>query len=307
MPNNDNEEEFEPLPVKITRKYVVPSVFFLFISMIAYYFWVKSNFCPSPSSTSTSTGSPMGDCGLFGDMFGAYSAFFGGLGFLAVAITTIIQMQQAHRTQVETTFFNMLNRLTQIMDNSFFPGTEDHGQEYFKKAMEALKGTYNAAILEVLLDLGRKELPPDASNEDQKHFLLNTKLPDEKLKELMIDAYEKFYSVHEHNLGHYFRYLYNIIKYIRSSFRDKPKIVEEFVGLIQAQMSNDELGLLFYNAISVHGQNLKGQHLFKEWLDSYDFFENIDPTRIFNDAFLDFYPNTHFKFKIRDELKKANR
>ncbi|TSK08797.1 MAG: hypothetical protein FPO08_05710 [Geobacter sp.] len=301
----DNDVESEPLLVRITRKYIVPSVFILFVSMVAYYFWVKHNFGSTTSSTSNSPGSAMGDCGLFGDMFGAYSAFFGGLGFIAVAITTVMQMQQAHRSQVETTFFNMLERLTQITNNSYFPDTEDRGQAYLRKAMLALQSTYNHDVLMELGNMARQELPPNATMEQQANFLINKKLPASKYQELVINSYENFYTIHEHNLGHYFRYLYNIIKFIRKSFKDKPQTANEYINLIQAQMSNDELGLLFYNAVSKHGRNLTGEDVFRSWLDEYDFFENIDPRCIFDEAFLVFYPKTHFKFKVRESLANA--
>lgn len=303
----DDQEESENEIIFSIKKYVGPSLVVLIVSMVVYYVFVihlfgTSNHTPA---NAPSPGSTMADCGLFGDMFGAFSAFFGGLGFIAVAITTVIQMQQAHRTQVETTFFNMLTRLGQIIENSYYPDTDDKGQVYLKKAMEALWRTYNSATINALVELARQELPPDSSNKQQADFITNTKLPKDKCKQLVIDSYEKFYTVHEHNLGHYFRYLYNIIKYVRKNFKDKPKVAQEFIALIQAQMSNDELGLLFYNAISIHGQNLKGENVFRCWLDDYDFFENIDSTRIFDEVFLEFYPMTHFKFKIREQLLKG--
>ena len=70
-------------------------------------------------------------------------------------------------------------------------------------------------------------------------------------------------------------------------------------------MSNDELGLLFYNAISKLGQDMKGENKFRGWLDEYNFFENIDRRCIFDDSFRGFYPNTNFKYKLREQLANA--
>lgn len=65
-----------------------------------------------------------------------------------------------------------------------------------------------------------------------------------------VTHYEVFYSQHQHALGHYFRLLYNLVKFIkRSDGIDR----QFYCNLIRAQMSSDELSLLFYNCLSDFG------------------------------------------------------
>lgn len=59
-------------------------------------------------------------------------------------------------------------------------------------------------------------------------------------------VYERFYKDHENLIGHYFRNLYRIVKYILESnlsFKDK----HSYIGILRAQLSADELKMLYYN------------------------------------------------------------
>lgn len=76
--------------------------------------------------------------------------------------------------------------------------------------------------------------------------------------EFIKDTYSDFYRKHQSQLGHYFRTLYHIIKYISSS----DAIMKEadrkiFIGIVRAQLSSDELLLLFYNCLSEYGRKFK--------------------------------------------------
>jgi len=108
----------------------------------------------------------------------------------------------------------------------------------------------------------------------------------------LVCTYEAMYNQHDYNLGHYFRYIFNMIKYIKESFPENIDQQNKYIGIMQAQLSNDEMGLIFYNAISKHGKNSEGTDLFRKWLDEHNFFENIDKRCIFHNSFLKFYPNT---------------
>lgn len=71
------------------------------------------------------------------------------------------------------------------------------------------------------------------------------------------DKIEKTYSIffqkYHYAIGHYFRHLYHIIKFVKDF---KPKygidknINKKYIDFIQAQMSSFEMMLLFYNSIS---------------------------------------------------------
>ena len=68
--------------------------------------------------------------------------------------------------------------------------------------------------------------------------------------EAFLTNYDLFYMEHQHEIGHYFRLLYNIIKLVsRTAGIDK----RFYTNLVRAQLSSAELMLLFYNCLSSWG------------------------------------------------------
>jgi hypothetical protein len=248
--------------------------------------------------------------GLFGDMFGAINAFFTGLAFFGVAITIYLQMKENERSkqafqlsQFESTFFNLVSILHQVIASSKKLKKVDgetisiEGSHYFHYAFSQFIEQYSKDVLLKKNDLFGRYLGEEIAKGTDHDLALKNYQPDlNKIKPWLIEAYETFYESHEENLGHYYRFVYNIIKHIKDMFPNDRSIQDKYIGLLQAQMSNDELGLLFYNCLSKHGLNSNGKSLFKEWLDSHNFFENIDERCVFDRAFVNFYPSTNFKF-----------
>jgi len=67
--------------------------------------------------------------------------------------------------------------------------------------------------------------------------------------EKLNNDYDYFYQEFGHLIGHYFRTLFHIIKFIDNSlFDDEQK--KQYINLVRAQLSKYELGLLFYNSIN---------------------------------------------------------
>ena len=69
---------------------------------------------------------------------------------------------------------------------------------------------------------------------------------------LFVETYEKFYSQHQAELGHYFRLLYNVIKLVKSKALSDQHL---YTNLVRAQLSSAELKLLFYNCITRWGRD----------------------------------------------------
>lgn len=72
-----------------------------------------------------------------------------------------------------------------------------------------------------------------------------------KRYEIFITQYELFYINHEHEIGHYFRLLYNIVKLVKLTDGIDKK---QYTNILRAQLSSYELKLLFYNCISSWGK-----------------------------------------------------
>lgn len=248
--------------------------------------------------------------GLFGDMFGAINAFFTGLAFLAVALSIFLQLRESEDTknsqrryQFENTFFNLLSVLHQVIDSSrqhMARGGETitiEGRRYFRYVFSNFEERYKEKVLptanRLFEEFRKNEYSKGASPEQvAERYSANV----EVLLPLLKSTYEQFYRDNDANLGHYFRFVFNIVKFIRESFSEETDMQERYIGLIQAQMSNDEMGLLFYNCLSIHGMNTAGEPQFRDWLDEYNFFENIDGRCVFDQSYTRLYPRTKFKF-----------
>ncbi len=71
----------------------------------------------------------------------------------------------------------------------------------------------------------------------------------------------------------------------------------EYINLIQAQLSNHQLAVLFYNCISNISLDSNKAPLVKELYDNYGLFQNIPQPVLVHPSHQKFYPNTCFKDK----------
>lgn len=69
----------------------------------------------------------------------------------------------------------------------------------------------------------------------------------ESKKTAMLYSFNKFYKENESSLGHYFRNLYHITKYIHNSTLINNDEKKTYIGIFRAQLSAYELVLLLYN------------------------------------------------------------
>lgn len=91
-------------------------------------------------------------------------------------------------------------------------------------------------------------------------------------KELLMNIYDHYFHIHLSDLGHYFRNLYHIIRFVeRSSLRRNSKT--EYVKMLRAQLSNYELLLLAYNGMHEYGSN------FHTLLEKYELLKNLNNER----------------------------
>jgi hypothetical protein len=86
-------------------------------------------------------------------------------------------------------------------------------------------------------------------------------------------SYRTFWDQKRTDLGHYFRLLYNIIRFIDSSCYKENKI---YIRLLRAQISDYELVIIFYNTCVPMGANLR------HYAEKYSLFDNLDESLLFN-------------------------
>lgn len=225
-------------------------------------------------------------------------------------LTLNYQREEFNKTQLtlatqqfETTFFNMLSMLNEIrgaISGSFNWGIgyreEYVSNSFLSKFLDNLNSCYKMYLKN---DDKGKRLDQLLSKASENKIFSPTEL--EMIQEEIDDLYQKHYSIYQNQLGHYFRYIYNIIKFTIDN-RLKEKDERKYIDLLQAQLSNDELALIFYNALSRNGLNSSKKPQFKEWLEDYQFLENLNDESLIDRRHHVLYQKTKFKFLNRDEV-----
>lgn len=251
---------------------------------IKYYY---DTFGQNGLSHDTSTWGTFGD--YIGGVLGTILLFFS---VLLIYATYKNQVASSLLLQFETTFFNLLQNQREILkslrdeiqiDSKFFfneEKVEKIADEYISAVATQLYEQFDGRI-GTHVDSERKEIKNVAESKEENLIIIDR-------------LYKFIYNGKEADLGHYFRHLYHIFKYTHESkLTDKKK----YIDLIQAQMSDDELYLTFYNGIAEYGRKK-----FFPLLDEYQFFENIRSRgNIFDLHAKQFYPKTRLKYPTKNK------
>jgi len=236
--------------------------------------------------------------GLFGDQFGSINALFSGLAFAGIVLTIYLQKRELelqrkeleltrkelkgqkeqleaqnktlmlqHKTlkhqNFENTFFQLLNLHSQIVEVMIF----EISKERISKGRDCFFHWYN-------------HLTPRYGKMRQQHPALSE-------LEYMNKVYLDFNSSFKGSLGHYFRTLYNIFKFVNNS-----NVVDKtlYTHLVRAQLSNYELTMIFYNCLSS-----LGNEKFKPLIEKYGVLKHFDKGHILNGKHLKAYAESAFE------------
>lgn len=107
------------------------------------------------------------------------------------------------------------------------------------------------------------------------------------------------------NAGFYFRFIHNLVSFVIEHWKDSPQDIHKYLNFIQAQLSDGELALIFYDSISDLGLDKEHKYTFKENLDKNSFLENISSEVLLAREHYKVFPRTRFRFLNADELKKV--
>jgi hypothetical protein len=200
--------------------------------------------------------------GVFGDKFGAVNALFSGLAFAGIIITIWLQREDLKETRkemeeqrkvltlerFEQTFFNLVNLHNNIVSSCAikYPIKDKvEGQDVFGEIYNELKPKFGSALI------GDWEEPYN-------------------------QTFRKYHNI----LGHYFRNLYRIIKFVDEyNFGISDQNLEfktkySYIAIVRAQLSMSELCLIFYNGISENGTK------FYPYVENYALIKNMDRSLI---------------------------
>lgn len=217
-------------------------------------------------------------------MFGALTSLFTGFAFAGVIVTMLMQNEdlRLQRKELAATREEIRGQRKQLeIQNKFI------AQQNFESAFFQLLSQFNILISNIVV--GPKENPKTGREalEDLFIRLRNSFYPlhiiplsdadsrryDKERediqadRELLVKEYNSFFDDHNDELGNYFRFLYNIIKFVhRSKIEDK----EFYIGIVRAQLSSSETGLLLFNGLGRYGSgNMKG------FIEQYSLLEHL--------------------------------
>jgi Putative phage abortive infection protein len=211
--------------------------------------------------------------GTFGDSFGVISALFAGLAFIGAAYAAYYQrlqlnaqrdqMRQAtaseQASKIEARFFQLLNSLQTAVNETHVD--ESSGRQAFGLIASGLK-----AYQDGYCNLPRKGA--DAPFEDRRtdvdqwftHFYEGTN----RAGNVVSTPYGDI-------LGHIFRLIYHILRFLDESMGVEPCDKKFFARILRAHLSNPELVLLFYNGLSHYGHPKAF-----ELIEKYELLKNIN-------------------------------
>ena len=105
-----------------------------------------------------------------------------------------------------------------------------------------------------------------------------------------LEYYEGWWQHEEPTVGHYFRNLYNLIKFVDRNDNMNYEDKKVYTNIVRAQLSSYELLLLFYNCLSKYGSEK-----FKPLVEEYHLLKTVPTDKLINEKHKDAYPESTFK------------
>ena len=213
----------------------------------------------------------------------------------------LVTKEESDKTRFETTYFNILGMLKQVQETvnaNICSCLSDRGIHNLVEYYTHFKRYYTQSLED---DSNLKQI------NDNLKPITATSSEIEQYEGMLANLYVVYVEEMQCNIGYLYRYIFNAIKFVVNYCYNKGNIsdTEHYLNLLQAQLSNEELCFIFYNAISKYGKDKHGVLKFKKMLDKTQFLENIDSSFLLNRNHYCFYSHTPFKFLNRDELKNV--
>lgn len=302
--------------VFITALFVIASIFIVEILSIVIGKFIEIE--KDGKTTTMGVDDVVGIIGPIGDFFGGIlNPLLSFCTFMALLMTIILQQKELSLTRkelsetqkatrdsaealkeqsnsikiqnFENTFFNMINLHKEIISNLSLMKLEKDwvygGKSIWagtKQSIPEKDRIYLYTILDQAIDIEENNDLYGKKVISKLFEILNCYIKEDKEKSL-IDLYLNFFKEYNEIIGHYFRNIYQILKFIKkTSEKNEFKLDSKFyTNILRAQLSNSELALLFLNALSKYGK----EELFPLLIE-YEFMEPL-PISIIDNSYLD--------------------
>lgn len=256
--------------------------------------------------------------GTFGDQFGAVNALFSGLAFAGLIYTIILQrhdlklqrrdlrlqreelaltrkemeeqtaeFEKQNETlkiqRFENTFFNMMSQFQEVVNNLTVMVTTSSGI-YESKGRDVFQAQFEKTVVYV-------DLKNETKNKARFRGMKGT------LEKYNLDGY--LYSETPTCFDHYFRLLYRILKFVKTTSLVTTYEEEyEYTAMLRAVLSRYELVWLFYNGLTY------GEDKLKPLIERYAMLSNLRTDMLANCSEIDegaYDPSAYTKTIPEDE------
>lgn len=229
----------------------------------------------------------MDERGTFGDMFGAVNSLFSGLAFAAIIYTIALQRDELslQRKELELTRGELagqkeaLENQSEHMRLQSFEGTFFQMLKLHNDLLDSIDINASNEILK-----GRDSFARAWRRYRSKIVSYEVVQSKERRLEIIREHYGNFWNTYSNEFGHYFRSLYNIIKYVDAA-RDVDKSF--YANIVRAQISSAELVVIFYNCLCKDGEK------FKPLIEQYSLLKHLDQKDV-QDGDIEFYEASAF-------------
>lgn len=192
--------------------------------------------------------------GTIGDMFGAVNSLFSGLAFAGLIYTIFLQKNELGlqrkeleftrdelRGQKETMQAQNKQLTLQAFEGTFFQMVRLHNE--LLNSIDLTSGGGDRAVKV----LSGTDCFASAWTQYRGYFKKGTGYENKEGRKEQIEiAYGKLWNFFEGEFGHYYRSLYNVIKFVHNSEVKDKKL---YTNIVRAQISAQELIIMLYNGI----------------------------------------------------------
>lgn len=220
--------------------------------------------------------------GVFGDSFGVLTSLFSGLAFAGIVLTILLQREELQLQRKELSLTREELKLTreelqkqhitikhQNFENTFFQMLRLHND-----IVNAIDLRDSSMATRNVISTGRDCFVTFYNRITFFYQHEKRENPGQSEDKYLEDGYSKFWKETQKDLGHYFRYLYTIFKFVDSSDVDDKRF---YTNIVCAQLSDHELLVLFYNCLYI-----PGVEKFKPLAEKFAIFDNLPESQLIN-------------------------
>lgn len=228
--------------------------------------------------------------GPFGDFIGGtLNPLLTFLTFMGLLVTIVLQQTELKDTRVELErSATALENQLQATDRQNFESTFFQMLTLHNTIVNSIDLYYSGRATSGDVDKGSRETK---GRDCFSQFFDNFKDKYEEARghpdrDRLQIAYDEFWKYRQQDLAHYYRYLYNVLRFVHEAKGIKDR--GPYVKLLRAQLSDYELVMLFYTALNKHGIN------YWLYIHEYQLFDNLPAGMLIDPNHASYYSDRSF-------------